>query len=853
MKYGDTLRQRSIPEWGHYNIDYDYLKDLIKHQTTPGTNKAVSIPGQGGTSEEAFGNDFLKVLHAQHDRINLFVRSKSGEIERRLQYINKSLEAVQRRRIAGASGPQLPVRMVERFAKIDADVTRTGEEIRSLSRFQVAQRTGFAKILKKYKRWTKDRELSHIFRNEVSSRPDSLFQLDLSYLLDQYIEVLDTLRSVFDADATPAASDDANSQSPAARLCRSTMAGHDIDFDLALTTIPLGLNGAKAMYWVHPDHIVEVQVLLLQQMRLYAGTSRATSRNGSTRATPIRHQPSINHLHFGIEDDVGLVVLDHAEAFAVKQNTSMIGSSEETEHTMGMKAAGNVRYVASGKAAVVMCTDSKGPGQSSMQVKTVISHRKVLHTLLNASPGVDKPNDCSKDERTEIQEWLKEHKLAKPIAGAVSKRTRFVGLHNNSSGGLWAALDRDVHLKESLHTDLEDEDWASTARSQSTRFPHAILEVRKEGRHASSLIQKLDRSHLVERVRGFSLEAHAVWVCCRPSAMSPPLWIPLLDKDIRKLPELVTRRSRKTPGTNGSSQSQSSPPLTLTSNTSYDGQSSPIASRNEDSSVTSVQDFVDPPSLQAFRKKGRKPYAEYTVPLVRAEPELEPQRYWNEYDHPEDEEAGYYIYVDPNASVKFPGQELMEAWLSKTRKLFGLRERPARGSFSADEDASSDDDDDDIADNPPILAAANYGAIPSRQRTGSNNGCFSSILRFLREPHDGVDMLHERHPLLSQLEIRQHGMEMTKLRFYSTCLTTAVVIDVILGIMTITSRKKERGVVDLVVLFGTMVTLLLCVVGVLSMKTRRERLGWVHQCSVLGIAAGVVALDVLLLLWVLGV
>lgn len=97
MKYGDTLRQRSIPEWGHYNIDYDYLKDLIKHQTTPGTNKAVSIPGQGGTSEEAFGNDFLKVLHAQHDRINLFVRSKSGEIERRLQYINKSLEAVQRR------------------------------------------------------------------------------------------------------------------------------------------------------------------------------------------------------------------------------------------------------------------------------------------------------------------------------------------------------------------------------------------------------------------------------------------------------------------------------------------------------------------------------------------------------------------------------------------------------------------------------------------------------------------------------------------------------------------------------------------------------------------------------------
>jgi len=54
MKFGDTLRSRSIPEWGHYNIDYDYLKDLIKHQTTPGTNKAVSIPGQGESSERDF-------------------------------------------------------------------------------------------------------------------------------------------------------------------------------------------------------------------------------------------------------------------------------------------------------------------------------------------------------------------------------------------------------------------------------------------------------------------------------------------------------------------------------------------------------------------------------------------------------------------------------------------------------------------------------------------------------------------------------------------------------------------------------------------------------------------------------
>jgi SPX domain protein involved in polyphosphate accumulation len=106
------------------NIDYDYLKELIKHQTTPGTNRAVSIPGQGESTERAFRETFLLVLQAQHDRINLFVRSKSGEIERRLDHISKSLEQLRMKQRAGTPGAPLPARTVERYAKIDADVAK---------------------------------------------------------------------------------------------------------------------------------------------------------------------------------------------------------------------------------------------------------------------------------------------------------------------------------------------------------------------------------------------------------------------------------------------------------------------------------------------------------------------------------------------------------------------------------------------------------------------------------------------------------------------------------------------------------------------------------------------------------
>ncbi|KAH7389414.1 hypothetical protein DE146DRAFT_664060 [Phaeosphaeria sp. MPI-PUGE-AT-0046c] len=867
MKFGDTLRTRSIPEWGHYNIDYDHLKDLIKHQTTPGTNKAVSIPGQGESSERAFGDTFLQVLRAQHDRINLFVRSKSGEIERRLDYIGKSLEQLRQKRRANPPGVRLPARTVEKYAKIDADVTRTGEEIRSLSRFQVAQRTGFTKILKKYKRWTRDREFSQVFKEQIINHPDSLFQLDLSYLLDQYIDVLGVLRALFDADSTSAANADGHgAQSAAARISRTLDQGDELDFDSALSTIPLGTHGNRATYWIHPDHYVEAQVLLLQHMRLYTGGARTASRNQSAQATPSRRKSSAANTdkYFGTGDAVAHLVLDHAEAFAMKQNASTIGSTEATKGNFVFKAAGSVQCVASGEAAVVIRANEKSQQPAIVNVESARVRLNSLQSLWaenslppeNANgvkfkePGSKNQNGHSGARIATIKQWLSEHKEVRPITGISSKRTRFIGLHNNSAGGVWACLDRDVYMKASMSEDLSSDDWPSAAQSQAVKFPHAILEVRREGTHASSLIQLLDRSHLVERVRGFSIEAHAVWTCCKPSSMTSPFWIPLLDQDIRKLPESVKRKSRRTKASTAGSVSQGSPPMTSTSNTSYDGQTSPLTSQHGESSMTSAPEFVDPPPLQAFRKKRRKAYSEYPSPILSTDQEPEAPRYWNEYDNPEDEDTGgYYIYVDPDAPVKFPGQELLESWSRKTRRLLGLKMKADEQSLlSAAEDESSDDD---TTGNSPIMRGANYGTLSATYGRASQDGYFSNLFRSLRDPHRDAHSLQERRSLLNELETRQHKTEMTKMRFYLTCLATAVAIDLILSLMTVTSRKKERGAVDIGVLFGTICTFMLCLVAIVSMKTRREPLGWIHQGAVLCIAAAVVALDVLLLSWVL--
>lgn len=66
------------------NIDYEDIKHFIKEQTTPGAGKSVSIPGRGNDKLADFETALFRVLQDQHERIDLFVQSKSGEIQRRI-------------------------------------------------------------------------------------------------------------------------------------------------------------------------------------------------------------------------------------------------------------------------------------------------------------------------------------------------------------------------------------------------------------------------------------------------------------------------------------------------------------------------------------------------------------------------------------------------------------------------------------------------------------------------------------------------------------------------------------------------------------------------------------------------
>lgn len=215
MKYGQTFQEESVPQWAHYNVDYNRLKNEIKVNTTKDQARALAIPGQADTALERFEDLFFEDLCSEHDRPDLFVKSKVDEINCRLQSSQKKIV-----RLLARSSREGNTSSPKKYAKLDLDIERCGDEIRSLQRFTDAQRMAFHKILKKYKKWTGSTSLGERFNEQVLSDPKSFVRRDYQPLLSQYRDLLTTLRSTTPHICEPASASSSRraSRRPSAQI-----------------------------------------------------------------------------------------------------------------------------------------------------------------------------------------------------------------------------------------------------------------------------------------------------------------------------------------------------------------------------------------------------------------------------------------------------------------------------------------------------------------------------------------------------------------------------------------------------------------------------------------------------------
>lgn len=353
------------------------------------------------------------------------------------------------------------------------------------------------------------------FKHEVLSQPGTFSQTDLSSLLNYWTDTLHAVRDAYQAGQAPHApkialtnekpmdaAQSADLRVVPSKIHAAAETGNELDIDTALATLPLGPSGTRATYWVHAEQVVEIHILLLQSLRLFEG--KATRSQPSSPLETVRRRDSSDGLN-DRADDVGAIFIDELDRYARQRSSTTVEDTEETSGKPAARVLGSAYWNASGEAAVSV--PSEIDHENSEATVFAKLKRKHLGSLLSLdrSSTSRRPSGLSPiaesvseaDPVDDLHSWLLSHRNFRPVAGICAKRSRFVGMDNDSDHGIWAMLDREICMKASMGTDLGESDWPNKVRSGAAAFPFAVLEIRCEGAQTNDLIRVLDNSHLV--------------------------------------------------------------------------------------------------------------------------------------------------------------------------------------------------------------------------------------------------------------------------------------------------------------------------------------------------------------------
>ncbi|RPA95565.1 hypothetical protein L873DRAFT_1697432 [Choiromyces venosus 120613-1] len=641
MKFGEALPQRSVQEWLPYNLDYNEIKQLIKRYTTG--KPLVKSP----EAKTDFEDEFFNILMDQLGRIDLFVKSKSGEVDR--LRCKRQVAALRRRDTEDATLPH--IRRPGRSTKIEQEVERVSYEVQCLSRFVNVQRTGFLKLLKKYKKWTGSSHLLNRFLPILKS-PTAFYRVDFEKNVLELSNLLNAIRNGLDIPAAAPSppvvtqpkrirgTEQEDSQERATSIetilsqkAIATTEGRAY-LDTALATSALGdSGGGRATFWVHYDHLIELQVLLLKYLTLQ------TSPIYNGPPTPPSRKDSIGTLWK--DDEIGVVLLDDLDSFSDVQSSATVAQVSKA----CSRTAGQIRWCCRDSDAVVVVSNASalilnriaGHDEEKLEVRM---KKKQIEELLDTGSISSKADvNHTTDEQGEtgvenLEEWLAKHKNITPLVKLLMKRIRFA--ETPEGGRVWALLDWDIKMtKVQQGTNWltgSEEDGPVFGSEGRSEFPHAVLEVQWEGQQVPAFLHELETSHMVEYVRGFSLDVHAVSVLYRPRNMTPPFWLSALQRDIRKTPVHTPRHSRRSSShmmfTNAASK------------TTSNGTSATIAHDFTDGFDSSTTVFSHTaPTILPKPKTNRSKSGLSSIEHIGGE------RYWSEFNDDEDSEEPYTILI----------------------------------------------------------------------------------------------------------------------------------------------------------------------------------------------------------------
>ncbi|KAK9465583.1 hypothetical protein V1512DRAFT_265424 [Lipomyces arxii] len=608
MKYGYILSQYAVPEWQSYSVDYDEFKALIKKCVSTNNNK----PSTSSSRQE---DTIFCALSVQFDRINIFVRSKSGELDRRIRNCSKAVEEVAKQ----DDSRTYPISNAQRqkpVLRIETEIDSIYQELQALSRFVSSHKLAFTKLVKAYNKWSHTQSLSTRY-SVLLNNSKSFTKRDFTPTIVELSFLYDSIRRYFQSSLRFFSQP-------------GSFTNGDLNFEAAST-----MASGSTVFWVHNDNFVELEVFLLKYLSIMPNES-------------FFRRNLIQNTDYKIDSHTRLVYVNSAQAYG------NINSQKKTNEEVSRVAAD----LDGDNSEAILCT----PNGSTLSGK-----RKYIESIVNMSAS---PTDLQQLDSIgkSVCSWL-ERKAAAPSIAVSVKRTRFevIGV---SGSTVWASLDSDVKFEKITTQSC----WLEGALTQNNNdFPYSVLEIRWQGTEPKWLLD-LKNSHTVFEAPGFNYFAHAA--CSLGLSLIQPSWAKLLHEDIHKIPMSKQKPSR--PRMRSRASTSNTPSFTNASSTSSsttaEGNSSVETPTDQFQSVTIKGAVVNTNSNVVSDVTIRQQRLEAAVKERRAsrpkrltvDRSSDDERYWNEFDHPEDEEGGFFVDVsESNTFLHNLPIDRISGWSSK--------------------------------------------------------------------------------------------------------------------------------------------------------------------------------------------
>ncbi|KAK9471739.1 uncharacterized protein V1510DRAFT_184223 [Dipodascopsis tothii] len=633
MKYGYVLSEYVSADCRPYSIKYNELKVTIKQVVT-------QMPA--AQAEDAV----YARLAEQFERVNVFVRSKTGELDRRVRACAKLVEDVAREDSlrtfpVSAAARRRPIIKAEKEAELIC------EDLQALTRFVSAHKIAFTKLVKTYNKWSESSTLAGRYALLVNA-PTAFTQKDFRGTIISLSFLFDAIRRYFQ-----------NHMRFFNQVQISNLSAIDLDFEASSV-----LFSGSASFWVHNDNFDELQVALTKFLSLMP--SEAFFRKELAHAAENRVDTATSIVYLAPTPAALLATSPAAAALAATPaDVGRVIWDREIE-----------------TAEALLST----PGGAMLCGK-----RKFIESVVSGAASRASLGQLDSLGKATVT-WLDSHN-AQPAVRVNTNRIRYELLGSGSA--VWATLDSGVRFaRVEPGASWTDPAVAATLAS----FPYSVLEIKWQG-HEPHWLAEIRKSHTVYEVEGFNYFKHATALTSGSHENAELDWFNLLSIDIHRIPYNLRSSRKPRPkqstfeSSSGHSSSVSSSSITMAE--AGDSTKEPVKLEQWPTKTKSagkapvrnkrVQQGSAATAVQAPRGRTLTQQPRVSIKTPPRAPRANDVRYWNEFDHPEDgeDDGGFLVSVDDSSLTlrSVLPVDRVAGWASRAARALRL----ARAS---DEDAA---------------------------------------------------------------------------------------------------------------------------------------------------------------------